>query len=458
MKSDFIPYTLKMKAAGLSDLQIESFRRNYVKATSGQNCYLQEKAIMPCGKLPHLADLPPTETDYDDQIAIIKLNGGLGTGMGLDGPKSLVPVRGNMTFLDVLLRQVSAHRSKNPQALPLMLLNSFNTSQPCREVVGKWSNLLAQPVPFELMQSRVPKVDELTGAPAEYPADSSYEWCPPGHGDVFLSLFCGGVLPTLINHNVRYLFISNIDNLGAVIDSRIPAWMEANKIPFVMEAARRCPSDSKGGHLARCIDGSLILRERSMCDPQELADFSDIEKYSYFNTNNLWVDVAALYKQLLNCGGILPLPLIVNRKHLLPCDSSTPKVLQLETAMGSAVNAFPNAVALEVPRRRFAPVKSFADLLAVSSNLYSVNSDFSLTLDESLEQPPLIVLPPLKSLEEFSAMFPHGAPDLRECTEFVVEGPVVVGSGVKCSGKVKIKADQPAYVADGSHLSGEINL
>ena len=37
---------------------------------------------------------------------VIKLNGGLGTGMGMDKAKSLLPVRGGLTFLDIVARQV----------------------------------------------------------------------------------------------------------------------------------------------------------------------------------------------------------------------------------------------------------------------------------------------------------------------------------------------------------------
>lgn len=39
-------------------------------------------------------------------MAVLKLNGGLGTTMGCVGPKSAIEVRDGMTFLDLSVRQI----------------------------------------------------------------------------------------------------------------------------------------------------------------------------------------------------------------------------------------------------------------------------------------------------------------------------------------------------------------
>ena len=68
------------------------------------------------------------------------------------------------------------------------------------------------------------------------------------------------------------------------------------------------------------------------------------------------------------------LPLIVNRKTVDPRDKSSTKVIQLETAMGAAVGSIPGARAVQVPRSRFAPVKTTNDLLVVRSDAYELTA------------------------------------------------------------------------------------
>lgn len=40
------------------------------------------------------------------KLVVIKLNGGLGTSMGCHGPKSVIPVRSDLTFLDLTVQQI----------------------------------------------------------------------------------------------------------------------------------------------------------------------------------------------------------------------------------------------------------------------------------------------------------------------------------------------------------------
>ena len=179
----------------------------------------------------------------------------------------------------------------------------------------------------------------------------------------------------MLGAGYRYAFVSNADNLGAVIEPAILGYLVENRLPFMMEAADRTIADRKGGHVGRLLNGQLILRESAQCPAEEMADFQDIRRHRYFNTNNLWLDLVALKDLLAARGHILGLPMIVNRKTVDPRDSASTPVYQLETAMGSAIGVFPGARAIRVPRSRFAPVKTTDDLLAVRSDAYVLTED-----------------------------------------------------------------------------------
>jgi UTP--glucose-1-phosphate uridylyltransferase len=96
--------------------------------------------------------------------------------------------------------------------------------------------------------------------PVRWPADPELEWCPPGHGDIYTALAASGTLDALLGAGLRYAFVSNSDNLGALADVRVAAWLAARQVPFALEAVRGTAADRKGGHLARC-QGRVVLRE-----------------------------------------------------------------------------------------------------------------------------------------------------------------------------------------------------
>jgi UTP--glucose-1-phosphate uridylyltransferase len=226
-----------------------------------------------------------------------------------------------------------------------------------------------------------------------------------------------------------------------------------------MEVADRTPADRKGGHLAQRPDGQLILRESAQCPPDEEAEFQDIQRYRYFNTNNLWINLRSLAQQLDEHQGVMPLPLIRNEKPVDPSDPKTPRVYQLETAMGAAIAVFAGAQALRVPRSRFAPVKKNSDLLVIMSDAYALGEDFRLRLvDERREQPPVVALDDryYQLYNDMRQRFPHGAPSLRACDELRVKGDVRFGKDVRVVGKVAItnESDQQVAVEDGAVLNG----
>ena len=123
-----------------------------------------------------------------------------------------------------------------------------------------------------------------------------------------------------------------------------------------------------------------MLRETAQTPEEDLEALQDTARHRYFNCNNLWVSLPALKTLLDERDGVLGLPLIVNEKTVDPSDPASPAVIQLETAMGAAIEVFDGAAALRVPRKRFAPVKTTDDLLVVRSDAYSLTDEARMEL------------------------------------------------------------------------------
>lgn len=423
---------------------MSAFARAFSRVASGETGLLPESEIVPVDALPTAADARAHRQAGRDALsktAVVKLNGGLGTSMGLDQAKSLLPVKPGLTFLDIIARQILHLRKTHGIPLPLLLMNSFATETDTLLALQKYPELSNQAVPLSFRQNRIPKLRADTLAPVAWPADPAKEWCPPGHGDLYAALLGSGMADHLLHAGIRYLFVSNADNLGATLDVDLLGYFASSGAPFMMEATARTPADRKGGHLARRRDGRFLLRESAQCPPTEMDRFQDISRHRYFNTNNLWLDLHALVELAERSGGPPDLPVIVNRKTVDPSDPASTPVLQLETAMGAAIGVLPGAVAIDVPRSRFAPVKTTDDLLALWSDAYELQDDARVSLVARREgKPPTIRLDSrfYKLWPEFSARFPAGAPSLIECDSFTVEGDVMFGPNIIAKGSVRI--------------------
>ena len=443
---DFEAFEKKMASAGMGNAAIRAFRRNYESLLRQETGLIPESSITPVESLPSLEKISTGgETDEEDrsllsQAVVIKLNGGLGTGMGLQGPKSLLPVRDGVNFLDLMVRQILDLRKRSGTAVRLLLMNSFSTSSETLSHLEKYSSEgLADPSEVELMQNQIPKIDAQSLQPVTWAADPSLEWCPPGHGDLYPALIGSGWLDRLLAEGVKYAFVSNSDNLGAILDPAILRYFADSGAPFLMEVTRRTAADRKGGHLAvRKTDGRLLLREVAQCPDEDLETFQDISRHRYFNTNSLWMRLDLLKTQLEADDGVLPLPMIRNNKTVDPRDKTSTSVVQLETAMGAAIQCFEGAAAIEVPRSRFAPVKTTSDLLALRSDAYEVLEDGQVRLAASREGvPPVITLSDeYKLVDSLEAL---GVPSLIGCKSLTikgVKGPVHFEPGVVLRGEV----------------------
>lgn len=433
-----------MRRAGMPEAALKAFTSYYGQLRSGQAGLLPESRLEPVGAIPSLRELPCDDERVSQLLQrtiVLKLNAALGTSMGLRGPKSLLEVRDGLSFLDLIVRQILGMRRRAQWRIPLVLMNSFATDGDTHIALRHYPDLAAD-VATTFVQNSFPKLRPDDLMPISWPENRALEWAPPGYGDLYTSIASFGMLGQLLSHDYRYAFVSTSDNLGATLDERILAWFAGARIPVLMEVADRTEADRKGGHLARERGGGLVLRESAQTPEHDLPAFQDVARHRFFNTNNLWLDLEALARVLDDRDGVLGLPLIVHRTTVDPADPSTPEVLQLESAMGAAIGVFEGARALRVPRRRYAPVQTTADLLAVRSDAYMLIDGAQVELArQRAGRPPVIELDPrfYKPLPDFEARFPTGAPSLVGCDRLTVIGDVRFGRNVIVRGSVVIK-------------------
>lgn len=456
-------YEAKMKKEGLNDAAIAAFKYNYSVLTSGQDTMIPESSISPVDSLPSYESLNVTEdSSLLRRTVVLKLNGGLGTGMGLEKAKSLLPVKQGLTFLDLIAQQVESMKDGFGTNVKFMLMNSFSTSEDTLEALAKYPSL-GTGSDLEFVQNKAPKVTEEDLRPATWAASPEHEWCPPGHGDLYPAMVGSGTLDRLLMQGIKYMFVSNSDNLGASLDLKLLTYFAGSKAPFMMEVATRTDADKKGGHLAKDKKtGGLLLRETAQCPEEDEKEFQNVGKYKFFNTNNLWVDLEALADQFRKSGGALQLPVMKNSKTVDPRDKKSTKVLQLETAMGAAISCFPGATAVVIPRSRFAPVKTTNDLLALRSDAYLLTPDSRIELDPKRSSlPPNVKLDgSYKFVDAMDGMIPNGPPSLIDCKKLVIEGPIVFSPGVTIVGEVTIKnaSSEKKAVAPGVYTDTTLVL
>ncbi len=433
-----------MKSVGLSDAAINAFRHSVNVLESKQSMLIPEAEIVPAEGVEDwdalVGSTPEADAELLAQAVLVKLNGGLGTGMGLQKAKSLLEIKPGVTFLDLIVRQVRSLRERAGYPVNLLLMNSFSTSADTMEHLSRYAaEGFADPQQVEMIQNRVPKLLTDTLEPVEFPANPELEWCPPGHGDIYPALVGSGWLDKLLSSGVKYAFISNSDNLGAQMDTRFLRWFAESGVPFVMEVTRRTEADKKGGHLAtRKADGQPLLREVAQCPDADVPEFQNIDKHRYFNTNNLWVRLDALRDFLAANNGVLPLPVIRNVKTVDPRDAATPAVYQLETAMGAAIQCFPGARAVCVPRSRFFPVKTCGDLLLLRSDAVEINEAGLMSLAPECNGVAPIVQLDGKLYKLVDSLDALGVPSLKHVSKLTVSGPHHFEPGEPLSGEVSV--------------------
>lgn len=447
----------KMQDKRLPEIAVDNFSRYYERVVSGESgmiCDAEIRPLDPSDIQDHktLSDFTPAGKEAFSRAVRIVLNGGLGTSMGLSSTKSLLWVKEGLSFLEIIFKQ-AAH-----QGVRLALMNSFNTDRETRDAIRRMQTPF-QPLIF--LQHRFPKILKETLAPASWPKNPEVEWNPPGHGNIYTALFSSGTLDQLLNEGIEYAFISNSDNLGAVMDASLLGYFSHKAFPFMMEVAQRTPTDIKGGHLAvRRSDGRLVLREAAQCPEEERAAFQDIHHYRFFNTNNIWVNLRFL-KGVLTHDPVLPLPLILNEKPLDPRDETSPKVYQIESAMGAAISLFDGSTAVCVPKTRLIPVKTCQDLLLIRSDRYLLTSEGRLISNPECRTTSCSVsLDPgfYSKIDDFESRFAQGVPSLCDCKALTVRGNVRFERDIKIDGAVVIenRGDGQGVVKAGSVVDRDL--
>ncbi len=454
-----------MEQANVSEAAIRSFERNYQSLVNHETGMISEDSISPVKDLTELSSLISASHTFDPELlaktVVIKLNGGLGTSMGLQKAKSLLPVKGHKTFLDIIVEQIIYLRETTGAGVKFLLMNSFSTSEDTLEHLEQYADInLAKAEDVEMMQNQIPKIDARTLAPATNPENPDSEWCPPGHGDLYAAIAGSGWLDKLLAAGVNYAFVSNSDNLGAVLDPKILSYFADTKKPFLMEVTRRTEADKKGGHLAiRKSDKQLLLREVAQCPDEDLEDFQNINTHQFFNTNSLWIRLDALKEALQKYDGSLPLPMIKNAKTIDPRDKLSTPVFQLETAMGAAIECFSGAAAICVPRSRFAPVKTTSDLFALRSDAYETTKDGRIALiPERNGKPPVISLSDeYKMVDILEGL---GTPSLKDAVKITISGSVRFTDNVIIKGNVSFtnKGSDTRWIASGVYRDEDVVL
>jgi UTP--glucose-1-phosphate uridylyltransferase len=458
----------KMQQHMLPKAVIDSFLYYYDQLKQGKTGYLNECDIDPVSPTDLTDYLSLSEDNHQIEKAlkktvIVKLNGGLGTTMGLKGPKSLIPVKNGLTFLDITALQVINISKKYDFPVPLLLMNSFRTEEQSTVLLSKYPEL-NRSIPHSFLQHKYPKILVENFEPASFPKNPELEWNPPGHGDLYTALITSGILDQLLESGFEYAFVSNIDNLGANLDTRILHYFSSRPCSFLLEVTERTWMDRKGGHLARLKSNNrLVLRESSQCSADDTESFRDTKRHIFFNTNNLWINLKALKKQLDFSKGYLELPLIRNRKRLDPVDASTPEVYQIETAMGSAISVFENASAIRVPRSRFAPVKNCEELLLLWSDQFILDEQYHVIPNSKCRNNHTnISLDPqfYSWIDQLNTRFPAGAPSLCDCKSLSIKGDVTFGKNVTLCGNVTIinETAEPKTIPDNQTIHSSLTF
>ena len=443
VKKDYLPdFVSKMKKENLDDIVIETFRHYLNQAVNGETGLIYDSDIQPV-ELDEIQELGKLdiyqgqgESAYKNAVRIV-LNGGLGTSMGLTGPKSLLKVKDGHSFLSLIMNQAEDSH------VNLLFMNSFSTHDDTLAALDKINSPLK---PKSFRQNKYPKVLQENFAPASWPPNPKLEWNPPGHGDVYTALYTSGMLQQLLDENIYYAFISNSDNLGAQMDASLLGFFAKKEIPFMMEVAEKTPSDVKGGHLAKLRNnGRFVLREAAQCPKEEIVAFQQIGPYRYFNTNSIWINLNALNQIFKKINKVL-LPLILNSKTLDPRDENSPPVYQFETAMGAAISLFDKAAAVRVPRSRFFPVKTCNDLLLMRSDcfVFTEKKELRMNPERKINQKQETIKIKLDpkfygKIDNFDQRFADGVPSLVDCYSLTIEGDVLFKKDVTIKGSVTIK-------------------
>jgi len=435
----------ELKKSHTNPRELDEFFKMYKRFLVDKDSKIRWNEIAPPkGKIVDyqvLEDHPEDARSLLGKLAVLKLNGGLGTTMGMKGPKSAIQIKSGKNFIDLITKQLQHLGKKYDTEIPLILMNSFNTEERVKKLIKHYNNIRT------ICQSMYPRIS----AEDLMPIAGEQRWYPPGHGDLFHTLIISGMLDELLNEGKEYLFISNIDNLAATVDLKILRMFSTEDYDFCMEVTEKTRADVKGGTLID-YNGVLTLLEIAQVPNSKKSEFTSIRKFKIFNTNSIWIKLKAL-KEIKTDDFVLDI--IQNRKTV-----SGESVIQLETAMGAAIKYFKNNCGVLVPRGRFLPIKSCSDLFLVESNLYEESHGcLHPNPNRLIKADPIIKLlgKNFSNITTFEESF-ENIPDIVDLEILTVVGNVTFGKNVVLSGIVIIMAPEGSsiHIPEGSVLDDKV--
>lgn len=186
----------------------------------------------------------------------------------------------------------------------MVLMNSFNTDDDTQKLLKKYGNVHVELHSFS--QSRYPRINRETYMPiATSVHDNDLEWFdlivwwkkrkreeeskdlelflswyPPGHGNFYDSFYNSGLVDKFIGAGKKYIFLSNIDNLGATVDLNILNHIcnDPKQPEFIMEVTDKTRADVKGGTLIE-YDDRLMLLEIAQVPKDYVDEFKSVSKF-----------------------------------------------------------------------------------------------------------------------------------------------------------------------------------
>ena len=231
-----------MRDAGQPEEAIRSFASAYERLESGESALLPTAELEPAGEIDTLEQLPDADaSDILDRVAVIKLNGGLATSMGLRSPE--VARRGTRRSL------VPGHHRRPDAGAPRALRRApaagadEQPGHPRGDGCARSRRIpnSASGCRSTSFRAWFPSSTPRRSSRSRWTDNPTLEWNPPGHGDVYSALRGSGMLDAMLDQGYRYAMISNADNLGSTTDARIPAHMERGDDPVPDGGGRSAP-------------------------------------------------------------------------------------------------------------------------------------------------------------------------------------------------------------------------
>jgi UTP--glucose-1-phosphate uridylyltransferase len=296
------------------------------------------------------------------ELAFCVLAGGMATRMG-GVVKALVEAFDGRTFLDLRLRENATWSERAGVPVPLWLMTSDATDHPIREAL---SHARARPhvatftqdLGLRLTREGAVFRDE-NGQPSTY---------APGHGDLPDALRRSGLLASFVARGGKYVWIANLDNLGASIDEALLGHFIERGRDVLVEVAPKVAGDRGGIPVwADAEDGAgRIVRRLQVLEEFRLPKGFDATRVGVFNTNTFLVRADAL----------LHAPIAFNWFEVEKKVGDRVAV-QFERLL-QEVTAAADATYVRVPREgarsRFLPVKDFDELAHRQSDIHAVAS------------------------------------------------------------------------------------